>query len=74
MKTKIAFPDLIARRQNTTMNAISFIWNKGRVETAHEKAFKIFEDYIEKKLLQECRAIGMKLLLEKFQELLIEEG
>ena len=48
--------------------------NKGRVKTASEKASKSFKDYTENKLPQECRAIEMKQLLEKFQELLIEEG
>ena len=73
MITKIAFPELIAQEakyhkechQLYMANARRFP-NKERVETAYEKALKSFKDYIENKLPQECRAIEMKQLLEKF--------
>ena len=60
MKTKIPFQDLIAQEgkyqkkchQLYMVNALRFPSNV-RVETAYEKAFKSFKDYIEKKLLQE---------------------
>ena len=62
MKTKIAFPDLIAQEakyhkachQLYMANARKFP-TKGKEETIYEKAFASFTGYIEKKLLQSNR-------------------
>ena len=71
MKMKIGLPDLIAQEakyhkayhQLYMENARKFP-TKDKEETIYEKAFASFTSYIEKKLLQECRAREMKQLLE----------